>query len=163
MHIVIRILLVLVLLWGGRAAAQVTPNSVVTPQAVTNGLFSFIQGTHAANTLQTIFTPGANGARCNGMLITTNDGTVTHILNLVLENAGVARTLATVTTTLSQGYLTATPGLAPLNTTTIPGLPVDSNNNAYLVLKSGDTLRMRFATALTAATQIDVYTTCVNF
>lgn len=157
----------LVLLWALPVAAQ-TANSVITPQTITSGMFSFVQGTHAADTLQTIFTPaGAGGARCNGFLITNNSST-THALTLVMETTAEgattrARTLATLTTASNQGYVSGTPGITPLTTAIMPGLPVDSNNNAYLVIKGGDTLRMKYATTLPAATRIDMYLTCVNF
>jgi hypothetical protein len=146
------------------AWAQTTPNNIVTPQTSTNGLLSFVQGTGTgtANALQDIFTAGANGSRCNGMTITNTD-TVSHAVNLVLESGGVPRTLVTVATVAQQGNLSGTPPLAPLTPTLWPGLPVDSNNNSYLVLKATDKLRAKFQTVLSPGAQIDVYVTCVSF
>jgi hypothetical protein len=145
------------------ARAAVTPNSVVTPQAPDRGVCQFLQGTDAAGTYKTCFTPQANGAKCFGGWETNNDASATHLITIEVVNGGVKFGGTSFTTASNDGYANATPSKSWTSSTTWTGLPVDSDGNPYFFLAPGDTLQATFATALTASDKINLEVTCVDF
>jgi hypothetical protein len=136
-------------------AVSDTPVFVQTPKVTPQ---NFVQGVDAAGTYKTIFTAGADGSKVMSITVTTTDTTTAHALTLVLTRSAVDYILntrdidGTDETNMDGGFL---PDEA--------GLPSDSDGQRYIFLESGDTLRLTFATALTAATRIDVVTTGANF
>lgn len=131
----------------------------ITPQ-------NFVQGTDAAGTLKTLYTAGADGSKVTAINITTDDGTVTHLLTLSLTRSAVDYTIGAYTIPLSAGNDGSTPSvnmLAGGPQGMITSLPTDNDGQKYLFLESGDTLRLTFATALTAAKRINVQTIGANF
>jgi len=143
------------------AWAAVTVNSVVTAQTPNNGKQNFAQGTDSAGTYKTIYTAGANGSKCNGLVIANNDPSATHVITLEIVNGGTSYPLATfVTTSPTSGQYST---VNAINSTNWPGLPLDSDGNPYVQLISGDTLKATFATALTSSDQIEVFAACADF
>jgi hypothetical protein len=125
---------------------------VITPQ-------NFVQGTDAAGTYKTIYTAGANGSKVTGIIVATDDGSATHVLTLVLTRSATDYYIGAYTLPISSGTSGAAANVDMLNggpSSLIVGLPRDNDGQKYLFLKSGDTLRMTFATALTAGKRIDV-------
>lgn len=159
-----RILALLLLLLGATSAhAAVTPNNVITPQLPTRGIVQFLQGTDVAGTYKTLYTAGANGSKCNGMWLTTDDATATHLVTVEVVNTAVKYGGTAVTTTLGAGYNGTAYATDFMSNGAWPGLPTDSEGNPYLFLQSGDTLQATFATALTAGKKVNLVVNCADF
>lgn len=140
-----------------------TPNTAILLQTPNRGIVQFLQGTDAAGTYKTLYTSGANGSRCIGGYITTNDA-VSHLLTFQVVNSAVKYGgIAIATGTTTPGFAAAVPPISVTIGTTWPGLPIDSDGNPYLQLISGDTLQVTFATALTSTDVINVVITCGDF
>lgn len=145
--------------------AAVTANSIITAQTPNNFKQNFVQGTDAAGTFKTYYTAGANGSKCNAVMIATNDGTAQHVMTLEIVNGGTSYPICTFTTALAptnppNNTYSAT---NEIGTTNCAGLPVDSDGNPYLQLINGDVLKGTFATALTSGDQIIAYPICADF
>lgn len=153
------------LAFGVNAAnAATTPNSFVSPQTPNRGVVQFLQGTDNAGTYKTLYTAGANGSRCYGMLMNNNDVTTTHLVTVQIVNTAVKYGGAAATTTLSAGFSNSTAGQPLMAPSVWPGLPVDQYGNPYIQLVSGDTVQATFATALsTTGNVINIYTSCSDF
>lgn len=143
----------------------VTPTPVfpqtpkVTPQ-------NFVQGTDSAGTYKTLHTAGSNGSKVTGINVTTDDGSATHVLTLALTRSATNYVIGAYTLPVNSGTDGSTVGvnmLAGGPAGLIPGLPLDSDGQPYLLMESGDTLRLTFATALTAGKRIDVVTIASDF
>jgi len=150
---------------GGTSWAAVTPNSPVFMQTPTVGKVQFLQGTDSAGTYKTLYTavtPG-NGARCNALWLTTDDGAVAHAVTVQVVSGGIRYGGMTVLTSLNQGFVNGTPALNVFAPTLWPGLPLDSDGNPYLQLAPGDTLQATYTTALTSATRINLVISCGEF
>jgi len=144
----------------------VTPNSQVSPQTPKITPQNFVQGTDSAGTYKTIYTGGSNGSKIVAINVTTDDGSATHVLSLVLTRSAVDYTIGAYTIPVnsgSDGSAASVDLLAGGPAFLIKGLPVDNDGQKYLFLESGDTLRMTFATALTAAKRINVVTIGADF
>lgn len=148
---------------SGAALAAVTPNSYVTPQTPSRGIVQFLQGTDSAGTYKTLYTAGSNGSRCNAIWLTTSDGSATHLVTLQLVNTAVKYGGVAITTVASAGFSGSSPPINLTSPANWPGLPVDQYGNPYISLNSGDTLQATFATALTAATVINIVASCMDF
>lgn len=148
----------LLLLAAQPAVAAVT-NTPIFPQTLKNTQTCYVQGTDSAATYKTIFTGNANGSKIIGIWAGTNDD-VTHLLTIRPSTStsdhcatngtcgsGVAATLA-----VSSGYVNGTPVLSMVTPTLWPGLPADSDGNAFIFLPSATTtLEATFATAFSTA------------
>lgn len=140
-----------------------TPVFIQTPRITPQ---NFIQGTDAAGTYKTIFTAGTNGSKITGILVNTTDGTAAHLLTLRILRAAVGYPLINYTLPINSGGDGSTPSvdlLAGGPSNLLQGLPVDNDGQKYILLESGDTLEMTFATALTASKNIYVTTIGGNF
>jgi len=149
----------------GQSEAAVTPNSPVFMQTPTVGKVQFLQGTDSAGTYKTLYTavtPG-NGARCNALWLTTDDGTATHLVTVQVVAGGIRFGGVAALTTFSQGFANGVPALNLFAPALWPGLPLDSDGNPYLQLAPGDTLQATYATALTSATRINLMISCGEF
>lgn len=152
------------LLAASGAQAATTPNSIVTPQTPNRGVVQFLQGTDTAGTYKTLYTAGANGSRCYGMVMNNNDVTTTHLVTVQIINSAVKYGGTALTTVLNAGFANATPP-QPMSTPSVwPGLSLDQYNNPYIQLVSGDTVQATFATALTTTGNvINIQSTCSDF
>jgi len=149
--------------FGSQAFAAVTPNSIVTAQTPSRGIVQFLQGTDTAGTYKTLYTAGTNGSKCYGMLTNNNDGSATHLVTVQLVNTAVKYGGVALTTVSNAGFTSGTPPQSLMSSTVWAGLPVDSDGNPFIALNSGDTLQATYATALTAATLINVVVTCADY
>lgn len=146
------------------AYSATTPNSFVTPQTPKVGATRFVQGTDTPGIYKTIYTGQTNGSKCFALLLNHNDQSATHLVTMRISSNSVDYDISTYTTVT---------GSAPANTfgtpvnlfspTIWPGLPVDSQGNAYIYLQNGDALQATFATALTATNQINIVAYCGDF
>lgn len=151
------------LLLGSTAQAALTANSIITAQTPNRGIVQFLQGTDVAGTYKTLYTAGANGSRCTGLVENNNDPSATHLVTVELVNTAVKYGGTAVTSGLGDGYLTGIPPKAFMSATNWPGLPVDQYGNPYLLMISGDTLQATFATAITSTDKINLQVSCVDF
>jgi hypothetical protein len=151
------------LLAAGAAEAATTPNSIVTPQTPSRGVVQFLQGTDTAGTYKTLYTAGANGSRCYGMVMNNNDASTTHLVTVQIVNAAVKYGGTALNTVLSAGFVNGTPPQPLMSSSVWPGLPVDQYGNPYVQLVSGDTIQATFGTALTTSDLIDIYASCSDF
>jgi len=145
------------------AHAAVTANSFVTPQTPNRGIMQFLQGTDVAGTYKIIYTAGANGSRCYGLITTNNDPSATHLLTIQINNGVIKYGGAALTTVSSAGFANGTPAQNLLSSSVWPGLPLDQYGNPYIQLINGDTLQATYATALTSGDVINIVASCSDF
>lgn len=145
------------------AFAAPTANSIITPQTPTRGIVQFLQGTDTAGTYKTLYTAGSNGSRCNALWSTNNDPSATHLLTVQIVNTAVKYGGVSITTAVNQGFANAVAPMNLLSPTNWPGLPLDTAQNPYLQLASGDTLQATFATALTASDVVNIVASCQDY
>ena len=158
-------LVVALILVATPALAAVTPNSVVTMQAINRGQVQFLQGTDAAGTYKTIYTAGANGSRCVGLEVNNNDGTAIHLVTIQRVNGAVKFGGVAVATVLSAGFINGVPSQLIIKVpSSNPGLwflPDDSDGNSFIQMISGDSLQAAYALpALSTSAVINILTYC---
>lgn len=127
------------------------------PQAVNASVQNFVQGTDSAGTFKTIFTAGSNGSKVTAILVSTDDGTATHVLTLQIKRSSTGYPLVwyLLPVNAADGTVATVDMLSGGPSGLLAGLPVDNDGQKYLLLKSGDTLELTFATALTASKRIN--------
>lgn len=144
-----------------------TANAFVTPQTPNCTVQNFVQGTDVAGTYKTIYTAGAApGTKIVGINVATDDGSASHVLTLVLTRSAVNYYIGAYTLPVNSGTDGATAAVDLMRggpSTLIPSWPVDNDGQRFGFMASGDTLRMTFATALTAGKRIDVLVTAGDF
>lgn len=141
------------------AFAAVTPNSAVTAQTPNRGLVQFLPASTPGN-YSTLYTSGANGSRCNAFWVDNNDASATHIITCQLVNGGIKYGGFSLTT-VSPAGATSFNQASLMPATTIVGQ--DTDYNPFLTLTSGDTIQCTYATAVTAAEQVDIHIQCGDF
>jgi len=143
------------------AAVTATPVFVQTPN---RGIVQFLQGTDSAGTYKTLYTGGANGSKCTGMYITSNDAAA-HLVTIQLVNSSVKYGgMAISTGTTTPGFASGAPAISAMAPVNWPGLPTDSDGNPYFYLAgTGDTIQATFGTGLTASTVINIVAICADF
>jgi hypothetical protein len=159
------------LLWCSTALAATTPNSIVAPQTPNRGILQFLAGSDSAGTYKTLYTAGANGSICNGIVLTSNDP-ASHLVTLQLVSSAVkyGGTALNSGTTLP-GFANAVPPINVMSQSNPaasvvgiwPGLPLDQNGNPYITLNSGDTLQATFATTLTTSDFVNLIAFCQDY
>ena len=113
-------------------------------------------------TKHTIVTAGANGTKVlNGFVASTDS--VARNLNIFLTRSAVSYLLGSVHIPVAAGADGTTPGVSILDTTLIPGLPLDQFGHPFLYLQSGDTLQAGLTVAVTAGTNVFVTVNSVDF
>lgn len=118
-------------------AQNVNPTFVKTPN---RGLTLISTGTGQG--LVTLYTGGANGSKIVSVNATTTSTTALDV-QMYITNLGNNYYLGTTNVAALAGTKSSVNAVALLNTTAIPGLPVDSDGNPYLILaSSADTLTL---------------------
>ena len=147
---------------SGNAIAATTPNSAVRAQTPTNGKLQFLPAS-TPGTYLTLYTAGANGSRCNALMLSATDQTATHLVSCQIVNGGVKYGGTFGTTVLSggAGVLTAQQNL--MSPSAWVGLPTDSSGTPYFQLVSGDTFQCTYATAVTTADAVNLIAMCADF
>ncbi len=131
----------------------VTPNSVVTAQTPKNGRVQIANADAQAQ--KTVYTAGANGSKVTGLIAQSTD-TSARDVQVSITNGGTSYPLGTVAVPIGAGNSGTVPSVNLINATQMPGIPVDSDGNPYLLLQSGDTLTVSALTTVTAAKLITV-------
>lgn len=137
-------------------AVSPTPVFAQTPKVTNN---SFTNTDTADTTFVTICTGGSNGTKVTGILVTSDDGTASHVVRLYLDNGGTNFIIGSATVATNAGKDGGTTAGVDL-LGEVAGLPVDNDGQPYLFLESGDLLEVQFSTAITASTKL--YFTCIH-
>lgn len=105
-------------------------------------------------TKKTVVTAGSNGSKVVAIIASSTD-TGTRIVQLYLTRSATSFLIGSTIVAIGAG----TDGAANTSNllTTIPGLPLDNDGQAYLFLESGDTLQAMVTVTVTAAKEIDVF------
>ena len=131
-------------------AQNVNPTFVKTPN---NGLVQISTGTGTANV--TIYTGAANGSKVIA-LNATNQSSGTANIRFAITNGITTYIIGEANIPLSAGFVGgATPSVSLFSAGVAPGLPVDSDGNPYLILKSS-------ADTLTAAAESTIVSGIIN-
>jgi hypothetical protein len=154
------------------ADAAVTPNSQVTCQAPIASTVTFVQGTDVAGTYKTAITGGVNGTKIMGLWVTSNDGSLSHLVTVQFSTSTSAHCSpqsnctggAAITIPSNSGFAAATPAINFLSPANWPGLPADASGNQFINMTgNSQTVEATFATALTASTQIALTVIACNY
>lgn len=148
--------LLIALLLGSGAQAAPTPNSVVTPQTISAGVVQFLQGVDTAGTYKTLYTAGLNGSILKGVVATSNDTAVAHVVTCQLVRSAVKYGGVAVNVPVNSGSINTAVPVNLMSALNWVGLPIDSDGNPFLYLSSGDTLQCTYATALTGGTSVSL-------
>lgn len=162
-NILAAVFFIFLLIIGSVSQAATTPNSVVTAQTPNRGIVQFLQGTDSAGTYKTLYTAGANGSIVKALFSNTNDASTGHTVTCQIVNSTVKYGGVSVNVAANSGFSNSFPSVNLMAPVVWPGLPLDSDQNPYLILISGDTLQCTYATALTSATLLNIVTVVSDF
>src|SRR4051812_48945073 len=112
----------------------VTPNSVITPQSISQGGVTFVNAD--STTAKTLLTAGANGTIVTGLAGTTDD-TPANNVKLQIFDGTTNFLVGTVRLVTLAGTDGAVVSRSLLNTTDLPFLKLDAAGNPCLYLKAG--------------------------
>lgn len=104
--------------------------------------------------LKTLHTP-TNPTKVTAVMATSSD-TASRDVTLYVTKGGVDYPLGTVNIPITAGTITATPAVNLLDPAKIPGLPIDSDGQRYLLLEAGAVLKAAVLVAVTAAKAINL-------
>lgn len=149
-------------LWAWPALAALS-NAAVFLQTPKAANVQFLAGTDSAGTYKTLYTGATNGSKISGLWMTTSDGTATHLVTCQYKSGAVFFGGVSVVTVLSAGFAAGVPAINMMAPANWPGLPTDADGNPYLYLNSADTFQCTFATALTAATVVNLTAVAADF
>lgn len=126
----------------------VTPNSAVTVQTPKRGMVQIV----AADTssLKTLVTAGANGSKVASVNLASDD-TSDRLVQLYVTRSGTDYLLGTVNVPTLSGTNGTAATVNAMNASMMPGLPCDNDGQPYLLLESGDVLKVKTTTTVTAA------------
>lgn len=116
----------------------------------------------SANTKKTLVTSDADGTKVVGIIATSTD-TSSRVAQLWLTRSATSYLLGSVAVPTLSGTDGVNPTVNLLNTTDLPGLPVDNDGQPYFLLESGDTLQVSFTAQITAAKNAYVTAVFGNF
>ena len=105
-------------------------------------------------TAKTVVTAGADGTKITAITASSNDAS--RIVQISLVRSAVVYILTTVTVAANAGTDGTAAAVNLINSTIIPGLPIDNDGQPYLFLKSGDTLTAAVTVTVTAAKTISI-------
>lgn len=127
-----------------------TPAFFVTPKTIAARLQNS-DGT----SLVTVYTPPTAGAKIAALMAVSTDSAARDI-GLFITKGGVDYPLCTVAVPITAGTIAATPQVNLINRTSAPGLPLDSDGQAYILLETGAVLKAKALVAITAATFMNI-------
>lgn len=123
-------------------------SNLYLPAETNNGNTTFTSAD--TTTAKTVFTAGANDSNVKSIIVTSDD-TAAINLRLYLTRSGTDYLLGTVNIPISSGVGGTVVSVDMLNSTSIPGLPVDNVGKRYISLKTGETLKAACLATMTAA------------
>lgn len=107
---------------------------------------------------KTIFTAGANGSKVKGVIF--SQSSTSRAIGFFVHGA-FNLTLAVVTLPATAGEASGTPSVNVL--ANIPGLPLDSDGQPFLILGNGDGLSMTVGTQVPANNQVNATVISVDY
>jgi hypothetical protein len=119
----------------------------------TNGKVKIVNAD--GQTQKTVYTAGANGSKITALVASSTDTSGVDV-QVSITNGGTSYPIGTVNVYAGAGNSGTTNAVNLLNLNNMPGLPVDSDGQPYLLLISGDTLTLSALTTVTSAKQIAV-------
>ena len=133
----------------------------IYPQTVQTEGASF---TASPLTYKIIYTGGANGSKVTGIICSSTDTAVAHLMTVFVNTVSASvlcsttatdcTSSAAVTVPINAGIANTVPAINFMSPTNWPGLPVDSDGNPYIYLTSAQSIQATYATALTSSTQV---------
>ena len=108
-----------------------------------------------ASTKKTVITAGANGTKLVS-LTAASDDTVARVVQVILTRSATDHILASASVPAASGTDGTTAAVNLINSTILPGLPVDNDGQRYLFLESGDTLAVKSTTTVSVAKTVSV-------
>lgn len=106
-------------------------------------------------TQKTVYTAGASGSKITSLIATSTD-TSSRDVEISITNGGTSYAIGTVSVVAGAGTSSGVNSVNMLNLSNIPGLPVDSDGQPYLLLISGDTLTLSALVSVTTAKTITI-------
>ena len=134
-----------------------TPQFLNTPEVAFGTIV-----TADASGLKSVIAGGSLGTKVVG-LHATSDDTVDRIIQIWINRAALDFLLGSVLVPDLSGTDGVNPTVNMFNTSMLPGLPVDNDGQVYINLKSGDTLKIKSTTTVTAAKTITATAIAGNF
>lgn len=122
-------------------AQNVNPTFVKTPN---NGTVQITSAT--SNAFVTVYTGGTNGSKVVGLIATgsTNLSGAVDVQWGILNATSSFSALGASSVPITAGYASSVPAINLMNTVNTPGMPLDSDGNVFVFLKSSaDTLSAR--------------------
>lgn len=114
-------------------------------------------------TKKTVVTGGTNGTKVTSLTLTSTD-TSSRVVQVWVTRSATSYCLGSVTVAITAGTDGVTAGVSVLTNTLLPGIPVDNDGQAYLILAASDTLQVAVNTgAVTAAKEIDAVAVKADF
>lgn len=109
-----------------------------------------------ASNKKALVTAGSSGSKVTAIRACSDEASTARVLQLILTRSATDYLLGSV----SVPALSGTDGAAAvkdlLNTTDMPGLPVDNDGQRYLFLQSGDVLNVKSLTTVTSGKTVNV-------
>jgi hypothetical protein len=136
---------------------NVNPTFVKTPN---RGLVLISTGTGV--TTQTLYTGGTNGSKVYGINICSGSSASTSV-RYQISNSAINYVINTQSVAANTGFDGSTPPLNLMAPMLVPGLPIDSDGNPYLILaSSADTLTIN-AVSTIASGSLYIIATAADF
>jgi hypothetical protein len=111
-----------------------------------------------ASAQKVVCTAGANGSKVIGLILCSDD-TSARVIQMVIKRGGTSILIGSVNVPTLSGTDGAAPSVNAIGGVYMPGLPIDSDGNEFILLESGDTLEIKSLTTVTAAKTISA--TCI--
>ena len=126
-------------------AQNVNPTFVKTPN---RGLVELTTGTGSSG-LVTVYLAGTNGSKIVGMWATASTTTAQDLQWGITNNASTFYLMGTVSIPAGAGSTDSIPAVNLMSSTAVPGMPLDSDGNYYLLLAStADALQAKSPTLI---------------
>lgn len=147
-----------------QCTASLQPFSCCTGSGAGSGCDTTAASTDAAPTWDTIYTGGTNGSKVTALYVTSSDATA-HVVTCAVNKNGIRNASVALTTgTTKPGYAAGVSDVDFITAANWPGLPVDSDGNLFVWLSNNtDKVECRYATALTASTQLNIVAMGADF
>lgn len=108
-----------------------------------------------ASAWKDLVTAGSSGSKVAAVMAASDD-TSARVVQLSVLRSAVNYILGSVNVPIASGTDGAAVGVNLLNLTSIPGLPIDSDGQPYLLLQSGDKLQVKSLTTVTSTKIVHV-------
>jgi hypothetical protein len=125
------------------------------PKAANNSAVTFVNADGTA--YKTVFTAAADDSDLKALIVASNDTSAVNI-EISVTRSAVDYVIGTVNVPIGAGMSAtgAQPAVDLLNSSSMPGLPLDSAGKRYLPLKTGDTVKVRPLAAVTSTKTVYV-------